>query len=246
MKTTLIAITLSLITTITFGQYFLDSTNFYVQKANELPKKNHNQKIKYLDKAIDFCLRSHMKTMLFMIVPNRINEYIAINEIDLAEKDYLLLLEEHKKTPFFGIGDIYWDLANLYRDAEKNKQAIENYKNAVKFNGTIEKFIVYLDYSKCLTNTHNYSEAIININNGLKSLANNDPNVLLINFYNSKKNIPVEYFLLMFQRASIYFKADKKKEGCADLMEILKLIENEKDIFNIEKKIINLKNKKCK
>lgn len=230
----------------TFGQSFLDSSNYYVQKANGLPKENHSQKIAYLDKAIEFCKQSNMKTLLFMVVPNRINEYIAINELELAEKDYLWLLEEHKQSPFFGIGDIYWGLANLYRDSEKYNQAIENYKSAITSNGTIGKFIVYLDYSKCLTKNKNYDEAIANINNGLKSLANNDPNVIQINYYKSKNNIPAEYFLLMFERASIYFKADKKKEGCNDLDEIVKLLEIEADIFNTKAKAIELRNKECK
>lgn len=246
MKTTISTIALFITTLMTFGQSFLDSSNFYVQKANELPKDNHSQKIAYLDKAIEFCKQSNMKTLLFMVVPNRINEYIAINEFELAEKDYLWLLEEHKKSPFFGIGDIYWGLANIYRDSEKYNQAIENYKNAITSNGTINKFIVYLDYSKCLAKNKNYDEAIANINNGLKSLANNDPNVIQINYYKSKKNIPAEYFLLMFERASIYFKAGKKKEGCNDLDEILKLLEGEPDIFNTKAKAIELRNKECK
>ncbi|HRN41416.1 MAG TPA: hypothetical protein PK649_04995 [Vicingus sp.] len=246
MKITITTIALCIITSMTFGQSFLDSSNYYVQKANGLPKENHSQKIAYLDKAIEFCKQSNMKTLLFMVVPNRINEYIAINELELAEKDYLWLLEEHKQSPFFGIGDIYWGLANLYRDSEKYNQAIENYKSAITSNGTIGKFIVYLDYSKCLTKNKNYDEAIANINNGLKSLANNDPNVIQINYYKSKNNIPAEYFLLMFERASIYFKADKKKEGCNDLDEIVKLLEIEADIFNTKAKAIELRNKECK
>lgn len=246
MRNIIITITLFIITTMAYGQSFLDSSNYYVQMANGLPKENHKQKIEYLDKAIGFCKQSNMKTILFMVVPNRINEYIAINEFDLAEKDYLWLLEEHKQSPYFGIGDIYWGLANLYRDSKKYNQAIENYKNAVTSNGMIGKFIVFLDYSKCLTEINNYDEAIENINNGLKSLANNDPNVIKINYYESRKNIPAEYFLLMLQRANIYFKADKKKEGCNDLNVVLDLVENEQDIFNVKIEAVELRNKRCK
>ncbi|MCL4857470.1 MAG: hypothetical protein KJZ55_09420, partial [Flavobacteriales bacterium] len=77
MKITITTIALCIITSMTFGQSFLDSSNYYVQKANGLPKENHSQKIAYLDKAIEFCKQSNMKTLLFMVVPNRINEYIA-------------------------------------------------------------------------------------------------------------------------------------------------------------------------
>ena len=122
-----------------------------MQLSNGLPKEYHKQKIEYLNKAIEFCKQGNKTTMLFMIVPNRIKEYIAINELVLAEKDYLWLLEEHKKSPFFSIGDIYWGLANLYRDTKKYNQAIENYNIALVSKVRTWKYILYLDYSKCLT-----------------------------------------------------------------------------------------------
>lgn len=246
MKSLISIIALSLLTTMSFGQNYIDSINYYVQKANDLPKENHSQKIIYLDKAIEFCNKSSLKTMLFLVVQNRINEYIQINEYSHAEKDYLWLIEENDKSPYFGIGNIYWGLANLYRDTKKYKQGLEYYEKAISSNVTIGKFIIYLDYSKCLTSINKYSEAIENINKGLTSLANNDPNVIQINYYKSPGNIPAEYFLLMQQRAKIYFLAEKKKKGCEDLEEILKLFEVEKDIFNIHSNVMELKNKECK
>ena len=183
---------------------------------------------------------------LFFIVPNRINEYIALNEFQLAENDYLFLLAENDKTPYFGIGDIYLGLADLYSATKKYDLAIDYYKKALSSNAMIDKYIIYLSYSKCLAETKNYDEAITNIDNGVASLGNEDPNRIQINYYKSKNNVPAEYFLLMFQRATIYFKAGKKKEGCNDLDEVLRLGEPETDIFKIQDRAVELRAKECK
>lgn len=221
-----------------------DSTNYYIQKSNSLPKEMHEQKIEYLDKGIEISKRQDNGT-ISGIMQNRINEYIALKKYGLAEKDYLYLIKQHERKPIHDIGGVYNGLANLYRDTKKYSKAVGFYDKAVVSTSIVAKHLFYLGYAKCLVEMKKYDEAIEKVNLGLVSIAKDDPNVIKIEYYKSKTNTPAEYFILMYQRAIFYLKAGKKTEACTDLETILSLDPNS-DVFKIQSQAKDLQNEECK
>lgn len=231
--------------TLCFSQA-VDSSSYYLNLSNSLPKDKHAEKILLLTKSIE---KSAVKnsTTTYFIIQNRIEEYISLKEYSLAENDYLSIIKSHETSPFFCIKEAYYGLANLYRDINKLDKAEEFYQKAFDSNSMmrINELFLYLDYSKYLTLIENYDSALANINMGLLSLSQGNPNVVTINYYKSEDNVAPEYFLLIFERALIYFKSEKKEEGCEELKYILSL-DSGGDVFNVKNKASGLQSEKCK